>query len=60
MTVAVKPDVAAAALIEWVETFDMAKTSQFWAVRGPVYVIWSSSLGSLTDNSLGTLRLQQQ
>jgi NAD(P)-dependent dehydrogenase (short-subunit alcohol dehydrogenase family) len=37
--VAVKPDVAAAALIQWIEGFDMSKTGEFWAVRGPGYVL---------------------
>jgi len=31
---AVKPDEAATALRSWVDTFDMEKTGQFWAVRG--------------------------
>jgi len=32
---AVKPDEAAAGLIDWVETFDLSKTGEFWAPRGP-------------------------
>ncbi|KAF2702632.1 NAD(P)-binding protein [Pleomassaria siparia CBS 279.74] len=31
---AVKPEEAATALRSWVETFDMSKTGQFWAIRG--------------------------
>ncbi|ORY15847.1 oxidoreductase [Clohesyomyces aquaticus] len=31
----VKPDEAATALREWLESFDMSKTGEFWAVRGP-------------------------
>lgn len=31
---AVTPDVAAKSLIEWVETFDLSKTGQYWAPRG--------------------------
>ncbi|EDU43500.1 oxidoreductase domain containing protein [Pyrenophora tritici-repentis Pt-1C-BFP] len=31
---AVTPDVAAKTLIEWIETFDMSKTGQYWAPRG--------------------------
>ncbi|KAF2738309.1 NAD(P)-binding protein [Polyplosphaeria fusca] len=31
---AVKPDEAAKSLKDWIETFDMGKTGQFWAVRG--------------------------
>lgn len=34
MTVAVTPDVAAKPLAEWVETFGMDKTGQYWAPRG--------------------------
>lgn len=30
----VKPEEAATALKEWLETFDMSKTGEFWAVRG--------------------------
>ena len=32
---AVTPDVAAKSLMEWVGTFDMSKTGQYWAPRGP-------------------------
>lgn len=32
---AVTPDVAAESLIEWIETFDISKTGQYWAPRGP-------------------------
>ncbi|OCK84886.1 NAD(P)-binding protein [Lepidopterella palustris CBS 459.81] len=32
---AVKPDEAAQSLAEWIETFDMSKTGEFWAPRGP-------------------------
>ncbi|KAJ4373268.1 hypothetical protein N0V83_003562 [Neocucurbitaria cava] len=32
---AVTPDVAAKSLIEWIETFDINKTGQYWAPRGP-------------------------
>ncbi|KAI8932763.1 hypothetical protein NX059_010253 [Plenodomus lindquistii] len=32
---AVTPDVAAKSLVEWVETFDISKTGQYWAPRGP-------------------------
>ncbi|KAL5116102.1 hypothetical protein ACEQ8H_005998 [Pleosporales sp. CAS-2024a] len=32
---AVTPDVAAKSLVEWIETFDMSKTGQYWAPRGP-------------------------
>ena len=32
---AVTPDVAAKSLIEWIETFDISKTGQYWAPRGP-------------------------
>ncbi|KAF2200554.1 NAD(P)-binding protein [Delitschia confertaspora ATCC 74209] len=31
---AVKPDEAASALVNWIQTFDISKTGQFWAVRG--------------------------
>ncbi|KAH7066981.1 hypothetical protein BKA63DRAFT_132208 [Paraphoma chrysanthemicola] len=31
---AVTPDVAAKSLIEWIETFDISKTGQYWAPRG--------------------------
>jgi NAD(P)-dependent dehydrogenase (short-subunit alcohol dehydrogenase family) len=32
---AVTPDVAATSLIKWIETFDMSKTGEYWAPRGP-------------------------
>ncbi|KAI9804702.1 MAG: hypothetical protein M1833_006777 [Piccolia ochrophora] len=32
---AVTPDKAASSLIEFIETFDMSKTGQYWAPRGP-------------------------
>jgi len=32
---AVTPDVAAKSLMEWVGTFDISKTGQYWAPRGP-------------------------
>ncbi|KAF2827950.1 NAD(P)-binding protein [Ophiobolus disseminans] len=32
---AVTPDVAAKSLVDWVETFDISKTGQYWAPRGP-------------------------
>jgi NAD(P)-dependent dehydrogenase (short-subunit alcohol dehydrogenase family) len=35
---AVTPDVAAKSLVEWIETFDISKTGQYWAPRGPGYV----------------------
>jgi NAD(P)-dependent dehydrogenase (short-subunit alcohol dehydrogenase family) len=35
---AVTPDVAAKSLVEWIETFDISKTGQYWAPRGPAYV----------------------
>lgn len=35
---AVTPDVAAASLVEWIETFDISKTGEYWAPRGPRYV----------------------
>ncbi|RMZ70783.1 oxidoreductase [Pyrenophora seminiperda CCB06] len=31
---AVTPDIAAKSLIEWIESFDMNKTGQYWAPRG--------------------------
>ncbi|KAF2033968.1 NAD(P)-binding protein [Setomelanomma holmii] len=31
---AVTPDVAAKSLMEWIETFDVSKTGQYWAPRG--------------------------
>ena len=32
---AVTPDVAAKSLVDWIETFDISKTGQYWAPRGP-------------------------
>lgn len=32
---AVTPDVAAKSLVEWIDTFDISKTGQYWAPRGP-------------------------
>lgn len=34
MSVAVYPNEAAKSLIDFIETFDMSKTGQFWAPRG--------------------------
>lgn len=31
---AVTPDEAAKSLVEWIATFDMSKTGQYWAPRG--------------------------
>lgn len=33
--IAVTPDVAAKSLIEWISTFDISKTGEYWAPRGP-------------------------
>ncbi|KAF1829474.1 NAD(P)-binding protein [Decorospora gaudefroyi] len=32
---AVTPHVAAKSLVQWIETFDISKTGEFWAPRGP-------------------------
>ncbi|KAF1914594.1 hypothetical protein BDU57DRAFT_519677 [Ampelomyces quisqualis] len=32
---AVTPDVAAKSLVKWIQTFDISKTGQYWAPRGP-------------------------
>jgi len=32
---AVTPDVAAESLAKWIETFDITKTGEYWAPRGP-------------------------
>lgn len=32
---AVTPDVAAKSLAEWIESFDISKTGEYWAPRGP-------------------------
>jgi hypothetical protein len=32
---AVTPDVAAKSLIEWIDGFDISRTGEFWAPRGP-------------------------
>lgn len=36
---AVTPDVAAESLREWIRTFDISKTGQYWAPRGAGYVL---------------------
>lgn len=36
---AVTPDVAAKSLVEWIETFDISKTGEYWAPRGPGSVV---------------------
>jgi NAD(P)-dependent dehydrogenase (short-subunit alcohol dehydrogenase family) len=38
---AVTPDVAATSSVEWIESFDISKTGQYWAPRGPAYVTTS-------------------
>lgn len=35
---AVEPEEAASSLREWVDTFDISKTGEYWAPRGPRYV----------------------
>ena len=35
---AVTPDVAAKSLAKWIETFNISKTGEYWAPRGPRYV----------------------
>lgn len=32
---AVTPEIAATSLAEWIEIFDIGKTGQYWAPRGP-------------------------
>jgi hypothetical protein len=32
---AIEPDVAAKSLVDWIETFDMSQTGEYWAPRGP-------------------------
>jgi NAD(P)-dependent dehydrogenase (short-subunit alcohol dehydrogenase family) len=55
---AVTPDVAAKSLVEWIEDFDISKTGQYWAPRGPAYVTNVSctlSSGANHENSdIGT------
>lgn len=34
-TIAVTPDEAADSLIEWIRTFDIKHTGEYWAPRGP-------------------------
>jgi NAD(P)-dependent dehydrogenase (short-subunit alcohol dehydrogenase family) len=48
---AVTPDVAAKSLVEWVDTFDISKTGQYWAPRGPAYVSTLFIRFSLQTNS---------
>lgn len=53
---AVTPDVAAESLAQWIETFDISKTGQYWAPRGPGSVLttlfickvadWNSDIGT--------------
>lgn len=38
MFAAVTPDEAAQSLASFVDTFDISKTGEFWAPRGPGYV----------------------
>jgi NAD(P)-dependent dehydrogenase (short-subunit alcohol dehydrogenase family) len=35
---AVEPDVAARSLVDWIKTFNMSKTGEYWAPRGLGYV----------------------
>jgi NAD(P)-dependent dehydrogenase (short-subunit alcohol dehydrogenase family) len=37
---AITPDVAANSLAEWIETFDISKTGEYWAPRGPRLVLY--------------------
>jgi short-subunit dehydrogenase len=41
---AVTPDVAAKSAIDWIETFDISKTGEYWAPRGPGSVLSSCSV----------------
>lgn len=52
---AVTPDVAAKTLVEWVETFDISKTGQYWAPRGAGCVqIRESRLKADKHSDIGT------
>jgi NAD(P)-dependent dehydrogenase (short-subunit alcohol dehydrogenase family) len=37
---AITPDVAANSLAEWIESFDISKTGEYWAPRGPRFVLY--------------------
>jgi NAD(P)-dependent dehydrogenase (short-subunit alcohol dehydrogenase family) len=37
---AITPDVAANSLAEWIESFDISKTGEYWAPRGPGLVFY--------------------
>lgn len=43
---AVTPDVAAESLAKWIETFNISKTGEYWAPRGPRWAVWHSSTGN--------------
>jgi NAD(P)-dependent dehydrogenase (short-subunit alcohol dehydrogenase family) len=54
---AVTPDVAAKSLAQWVATFDISKTGQFWAPRGPGYVRilrWRDCVLTCDHRDIGT------
>jgi NAD(P)-dependent dehydrogenase (short-subunit alcohol dehydrogenase family) len=43
---AVTPDIAAKSLAEWIESFDISKTGEYWAPRGPRLVPYLLVLNS--------------
>lgn len=52
---AVTPDESAKSLIEWIEIFDISKTGEYWAPRGPGYVWLRLSLWRVSaDLFVGT------
>jgi NAD(P)-dependent dehydrogenase (short-subunit alcohol dehydrogenase family) len=54
---AVTPDVAAKSLVDWIEKFDVSKTGEYWAPRGPGYVYTRKTLCMIeadTTSDIGT------
>ena len=57
-SLAVKPDEAAQALRDWVSTFDMSKSGQFWSVRGTAGVRSAEHVLGKKEESVAPLQLR--
>lgn len=56
---AVTPDVAAKSLAEWIQTFNISKTGEYWAPRGPRYVFSLRGMNSMLTLTVTLVPLRQ-
>jgi len=54
---AVTPDVAAESLLEWIKTFDISKTGEYWAPRGPRDIGTAEPVLGIKDKSIKPMQL---